>query len=196
MEEVSNSPGRGHISASTGPGSTGLGPAGLGPVRLGLIIAVIVLVLDQASKLALLYFFYGKVVGIELLLVNPWPVLPFLDFTVVWNRGISYGLFQQHSELGRWVLTAFKLGAAVFLTFWLKKSTNRVEAVGIGLIIGGAIGNAIDRILHGAVFDFVHFHIGEFSWYVFNVADAAIVVGVGLMLLGQVIPARAAAEKP
>ncbi len=152
--------------------------------RIGLAIALVCLLADQASKLFLIY-------GTTLRLTYPWPVLPFLDLTVVWNRGISYGLFQQDSEAGRWFLAAFKIAAAIFLTFWLRKSANRAETIGIGLIIGGAIGNAIDRILHGAVFDFVHFHIGDFSWYVFNIADAAIVFGVIFMMLGQILPSRA-----
>jgi signal peptidase II len=166
-----------------------MAPPAKSSLRGGLAVALIVLVLDQASKLALIY-------GSDLRLTYPWPVLPFFDLTVVWNRGISYGLFQQDSEAGRWILTGFKLFAAIFLAFWLKKSANRWEAAGIGMIIGGAIGNAIDRILHGAVFDFAHFHVGRFSWYVFNIADAAIVVGVGLMLLAQFIPTRPAPEKP
>jgi signal peptidase II len=145
-------------------------------LALGLKVAALLLLADQASKLWLIY-------GTHLRLTYPWPVLPFLDITVVWNRGISYGLFQQNSELGRWILTGIKLLAAVILFFWLRKAEARLEAIGIGLIIGGAIGNAIDRILHGAVFDFVHFHVGTFSWYVFNVADAAIVIGVILMVL-------------
>jgi len=153
-------------------------------LRIGLWIAAICLLADQASKLGLIY-------GTSLRLTYPWPVLPFLDITVVWNRGISYGLFQQDSEAGRWVLAAFKFAAAIFLTFWLRKSVSRLETIGIGLIIGGAIGNAIDRVIHGAVFDFVHFHVGSFSWYVFNVADAAIVCGVILMVLGQILPSRA-----
>jgi signal peptidase II len=144
-------------------------------LALGLKVAVLLLLADQATKLALIY-------GTHLRLTYPWPLLPFLDFTVVWNRGISYGLFQQNSDLGRWILTGVKIVAAIVLFFWLRKAENRLEAVGIGLIIGGAIGNAIDRILHGAVFDFVHFHVGSFSWYVFNVADAAIVIGVVLMV--------------
>jgi signal peptidase II len=162
------------------------GAAMPGLVRLGFLFAACCLVLDQATKLALL--------STDIRLTYPWPILPWIDLTVVWNRGISYGLFQQHSELGRWILTAFKLGAAVFLVFWLRKAAGRLEAAGIGLIIGGAIGNAIDRIIHGAVFDFLHFHVGDFSWYVFNIADACIVVGVGLMLLGQLFPALFAKE--
>ncbi|MCA0406102.1 MAG: signal peptidase II, partial [Proteobacteria bacterium] len=134
--------------------------------------------------------------GTDLRLTYPWPILPVFDLTVVWNYGISYGLFQQHTEWGRWGLVALKLGAAVVLSFWLRKAASKLEAAGIGLIIGGAIGNAIDRIVHGAVFDFAHFHVGSFSWYVFNIADAGIVVGVGLMLLAQLINPAPAPEKP
>ncbi|MCA1952195.1 MAG: signal peptidase II [Hyphomicrobiales bacterium] len=158
-------------------------------VRLGLLVAALTLALDQASKLWLLF-------ASDIRLTYPWAVLPFLDLTVVWNRGISYGLFQQEAEWGRWALTAFKIGAAIFLLVWLRRAASRAEAAGIGLIIGGALGNAIDRILHGAVFDFAHVHVGDFSWYVFNVADAAIVAGVGAMLLGQLGQARSAPKLP
>lgn len=155
----------------------------------GLACAALCLVLDQASKLALIY-------GTDLRLTYPWPILPVFDLTVVWNYGISYGLFQQNTELGRWALVALKLGAAIALLFWLRKALTRLEAAGIGLIIGGAIGNAIDRIFHGAVFDFAHFHVGSFDWYVFNIADAGIVVGVGLMLFAQLLNPDTAPEKP
>lgn len=158
-------------------------------LAFGLMVAAVCLVLDQVSKLALIY-------GTDLRLTYPWPLLPVFDLTVVWNYGISYGLFQQHTEWGRWGLVALKLGAAVVLTFWLRKAESRLEAAGIGLIIGGAVGNAIDRIVHGAVFDFAHVHVGSFSWYVFNIADAGIVVGVAFMLLAQLVNPAAAPEKP
>lgn len=157
--------------------------------RLGLGVALAVLLADQISKLALIY-------GTDIRLTYPWPVLPFLDLTVVWNRGISYGLFQQDGEAGRWFLAGFKLAAAIFLGFWLKKTASRLEAAGIGMIMGGAVGNAIDRVLHGAVFDFAHFHVGSFSWYVFNIADAAIVVGAGAMVFSQLFSSRNAPESP
>ncbi len=156
-------------------------------LRLGLTVALVLLLVDQATKLYLIF-------GTNLRLTWPWRITPFLDFTVVWNRGISYGLFQQETEAGRWILTGVKLVAAVILFFWLKRAENRVEAIGIGLIIGGAIGNAIDRIWHGAVFDFVHFHVGDFSWYVFNAADAAIVIGVLLMVASPLLTLRRGAD--
>ena len=141
------------------------------PFRLGTLVALLTLALDQAIKL---YLLFGYVLPVR----EPLVVAPFLEFIVVWNRGISYGLFQQHSEFGRWALTAVSIVAAVGLLVWMRRAESRLLAASLGLIIGGAVGNAIDRIAYGAVFDFVHFHVGGFSWYVFNVADAAIVAGV------------------
>ena len=148
---------------------------GARPFRLGLIAALVTLALDQASKLFLL-FIYGLPAHYPLRLG------PYFDLTVVWNRGISYGLFQQDTPLGRWLLTGFMVAAALILSVWMYRARSRVTALGLGLIVGGAIGNAIDRASYGAVFDFAHFHVGNFSWYVFNLADAAIVLGVPCLL--------------
>lgn len=137
----------------------------------GLVALFVTLVADQASKLYLLYVY-------DLPLHDPLELGRFLTLTVVWNRGISYGLFQQGTEFGRWLLVAIAAISAVVLGYWMAKAGNRLLAVSLGIIIGGAVGNGIDRVLHGAVFDFIHLHAGEWSWYVFNVADAAIVIGV------------------
>jgi signal peptidase II len=154
------------------------------PARLGALTALVTLALDQVSKLYLLF-------GYELPLKEPVVLAPFLELIVVWNRGISYGLFQQDSELGRWALFAVMIAAAVGLSVWMVRATSRLLAASLGLIVGGAIGNAIDRVAYGAVFDFVHFHVGSFSWYVFNVADAAIVAGVvGLVYDSLVLDKR------
>ena len=154
------------------------------PARFGAVTALVTLVLDQASKLYLLFTY-------ELPLKEPLVLAPFLELIVVWNRGISYGLFQQDSELGRWALLAISIGAVVGLSIWLGRAAGRLLAASLGLIIGGAAGNAIDRVAYGAVFDFVHFHVGSFSWYVFNVADAAIVAGVvGLLYDALVLDKR------
>jgi len=154
------------------------------PARLGALTALVTLALDQASKLYLLF-------GYELPLKEPVVMAPFLELLVVWNRGISYGLFQQDSELGRWALFAVMIAAVVGLSVWMARATSRLLASSLGLIVGGAIGNAIDRLAYGAVFDFVHFHVGSFSWYVFNVADAAIVAGVvGLVYDSLVLDKR------
>jgi signal peptidase II len=154
------------------------------PARLGLATALVTLVLDQATKLALLFPY-------ELTLKEPVALTPFLDLRVVWNRGISYGLLQQDSELGRYALIAISLVAALALSFWIRRTTGRLLAVALGLIVGGALGNVIDRFAYGAVFDFIHVHAGPYSWYVFNVADAAIVAGVvGLLYDSLVLEKR------
>ncbi|ARO56059.1 Lipoprotein signal peptidase (Prolipoprotein signal peptidase) (Signal peptidase II) (SPase II) [Methylorubrum extorquens] len=150
--------------------------------RSGLIALLATLVLDQASKLWL-YF------GTDLVMTQPWRLAPFADFVVVWNRGVSYGLFQQEGGLGRWLLVAVSLAAAIGLSVWMRRAGSRLLAVALGLIVGGALGNAIDRAAYGAVFDFVHLHAGAWSWYVFNVADAAIVAGVVGLILDSLRPA-------
>ena len=154
------------------------------PGRFGVVLALVTLALDQASKLYLLF-------GYELPLKEPLVLAPFLELIVVWNRGISYGLFQQDSDLGRWALLAVMVAAAIGLSVWMARATSRLLAGSLGLIVGGALGNAIDRVAYGAVFDFVHFYVGSFSWYVFNVADAAIVAGVvGLVYDSLVLDKR------
>jgi signal peptidase II len=143
--------------------------------RIGFAFALLTLGLDQATKLYTLFSF-------DLPVKEPVHLAPFLSLIVVWNRGISYGLFQQDGNLGRWILVAVSLAAALGLSIWIRKAHGRVLAASLGLIVGGAIGNAIDRVAYGAVFDFIHLHVGPYSWYVFNVADAAIVAGVAGLL--------------
>ena len=143
--------------------------------RFGVVVALIVCAIDQAVKLWLLNVFDLANRGIVHL-------TPFLDLVLTWNTGISYGLFPQESDFGRYVLLALKAGAVLVLWIWLARAESRLTALALGLIIGGAIGNAIDRLVYGAVVDFVLFHITtksfNFTWYVFNLADAAIVAGV------------------
>ena len=146
-------------------------PASRDRVRFGLTLAAVILVLDQLTKFFVLY-------GLELQLGERRIVTAFMDLVLTYNRGISYGLFQQDGEFGRWFLVAVKLGAAVLFVFWLMRAESRVVAASLGLLIAGAVGNAIDRILHGAVIDFVSLHALGFYWYVFNLADIAIVAGV------------------
>jgi signal peptidase II len=156
------------------------------PSRLGISTAVVVMLVDQVTKLYLLYPY-------DLPVREPVRLAPFLDLMVVWNRGISYGLFQQDGDLGRWLLVGVSLIAALALGAWITKARSLVLALSLGLVAGGAVGNAIDRIAHGAVFDFIHIHAMSFSWYVFNVADAAIVAGVvGLLYDSFVLEGRRA----
>ncbi|HVT54849.1 MAG TPA: signal peptidase II, partial [Xanthobacteraceae bacterium] len=105
-------------------------------------------------------------------------VTPFFDLVLAMNKGISYGLLQQDGTFGRWLLVMVNLAAAGLFIFWLSRARDRLLAVAIGFLIGGALGNAVDRALYGAVVDFVLLHWGDWRWYVFNIADAAIVAGV------------------
>jgi signal peptidase II len=151
-----------------------------GPVTgLGLITALITGALDQALKLWLLFVY-------DLGSKGSVPVAPFVDFVLTWNTGISYGWFQQDGPVGAWALVALKVIAVALLWIWLARSWTRLSALSLGLIIGGAIGNGIDRVAYWAVVDFVHMHVEtaswDFSWYVFNLADVAIIAGVAGLL--------------
>ena len=151
---------------------------------LGFSVALVTLILDQATKLYTLFVF-------DLPVKEPVEFAPFINLIVVWNRGISYGLFQQDGDLGRWILVVVSILASIGLSVWIRRTTAKLLAASLGLIVGGAIGNVIDRLAYGAVFDFIQFQIGSWSWYVFNVADAAIVAGViGLLYDSLVLEAR------
>ena len=155
----------------------GVAPRRLGPhLKIGVGVAALVFIVDLASKLWVLD-------GLALEATGPIRILPWLDFVLVWNRGVSYGLFQQESDLGRWLLVGVTVVATIALAAWMARTTSRLSAVALGLVVGGAVGNGVDRVVYGAVVDFVHFHVADFSWYVFNVADAAIVAGAALIVL-------------
>src|ERR1700742_3944918 len=161
-----------------------------GPLtRFGAIVAILALAIDQATKLYLLFVF-------DLAARGPVRLGPFFDFVLTRNTGISYGLFQTEGALGQWVLTGFKVIAVAALWVWLARARDRLTALSLGLIIGGAIGNAIDRLAYGWVADFVFFHIStanwRFDWYVFNLADVAIVAGVIGLLYDSLVMDRAA----
>lgn len=145
------------------------------PRALGAIIALIALALDQGSKLWLIFVY-----GIEAR--QPVALAPFFDVVMAWNPGISYSLFRADSDAGRYTLLAMQLAATSFLCLWLWRTPSRIAAIGLGLLIGSALGNAYDRFAYGAVADFFHFHVGNFSWYVFNIADVGIVAGVAVLL--------------
>lgn len=155
--------------------------------RFGLAVAVIACLIDQASKLYLLF--------VVDLANHPLRLGPFFDFVLTKNTGISYGLFQTQGALGQWLLLAFKAVAVVLLALWLARAQGKLTALSLGLIIGGAVGNAIDRLAYGWVADFVFFHVSSgtwrFNWYVFNLADVAIVAGVIGLLYESVTGERA-----
>jgi len=161
-----------------------------GPLTgFGLIVALIACIADQASKLYLLFVF-------DLAAHGPVRLGPFIDFVLTKNTGISYGLFQTQGAVGHAVLVLVKVLAVILLWVWLARARERLAAISLGLIIGGAIGNTIDRLAYGWVADFVYFHIStaswRFGWYVFNLADVAIVAGVIGLLYESLVVDRAA----
>ena len=155
---------------------------------LGLIAGACAFAIDQGNKLWMLRFF-----GIEDR--PPIKVLPVLDIVMAWNRGISYSLLRADTPTGRWILAALSLAVTSIFAFWLWKAKSRPLAIGLGLIIGAALANALDRVMYGAVADFYHFHtpfsLGPLSNYVFNLADVAIVAGVGLLLYDSLLVGEA-----
>ncbi len=173
----------------------GARPAGRlwGPLtRFGLAVAVAVAVADQAAKLWLLF-------GLDLGARGGLTLAPFLDLVLTWNPGISYGMFRQQGPLGQWGLVGLKAIGVALLWIWLARASSRLTALSLGLIIGGAIGNAADRLHWPGVMDFALFHLeiggSRYDWYVFNLADVAIVAGV-IGLLYETLIGNSAAKAP
>lgn len=158
---------------------------------LGLIVALLVLAADQASK-------WWVLNGLDLPALRQVVLLPVLNLTMVWNNGVTFGLLNGLGAWGHVALACVALAVVFALGVWLRKAESAVVATAIGLIAGGAVGNVIDRVRFGAVVDFIHAHIdtrwGDFSWYVFNVADAAIVCGVAALIIDSQFSARRRGE--
>lgn len=150
---------------------------------IGFAAALVGIVADQATKLWMLGPFALETKGRV-------AVAPFLDLVMVWNRGVSYGLLEQHSALGRWLLVAVGIGGTILFSWWLWSTRGVLAALSLGLIVAGAFSNVIDRLRYGAVADFFLLHAGGFEWYVFNLADAWIVAGVAGLLLSWALERR------
>ena len=146
----------------------------MSPRFAGGLVALAVLAADQTSKLSLLY-------GLKMVEGQSIKIAPFFDIHLLWNPGISYSLFSQATAGGRRALLGFTIVAVLLLGLWLWRVSGRLAALALGAIIGGALGNGYDRLAYGAVADFCDFHIGNWHWYVFNIADTAIVLGVALL---------------
>lgn len=152
----------------------------LSPRALGLCAVIFAAAADQLHK-----FWMLNVFRIEAR--QPIRLAPFLDVMLSWNYGVSYSLFPAHEGAGRALLLATQAVIITALLFWLWRASNRLTGVALGLVIGGALGNAADRVARGAVADFFYLHttlpVGPLANYVFNVADVAITAGVALLLL-------------
>ena len=157
------------------------------PRRLGLLATLAILVTDQANKLWLIFVY-----GIEAR--QPIRLTPFFDVIYKKNTGISYSLLRAQTGPQRIALLIFIFSATAFLGVWLWKARTKIAGLGLGLIVGGALGNFYDRLAYGFVVDFYHFHLGSFSWYVFNIADVSIVFGVGLLIYDSLFEAKKPCE--
>ena len=145
------------------------------PVPLGLLVAILAIGVDQATKWWILIYIMDPPRVIN--------VTPFFNLVLVWNRGISFGMFSDESTARVWILSFLALGIVGFLANWLWKAESKRVAISLGLIIGGALGNVIDRAVHSAVLDFLDFYAGSVRCPAFNAADSFITVGAILLIL-------------
>jgi signal peptidase II len=159
------------------------------PAAVGGLSALAVVLVDQIVKAGVLAHFDSPGVDSS-------PLGPFLNLTLQLNRGISFSLFARDFASAQVALLALTLAVVGLLTWWLFRSRSILPAVGLGLIIGGAVGNAIDRLAHGAVVDYLDLHLFGRHFFVFNIADAAINVGVALLILDLlVVPNASESQK-
>jgi signal peptidase II len=157
---------------------------------VGLACAALALALDQGSKLLLLYGFHFIDDGPHRI-----QVLPFFNLVMVWNPGVSYGLFPAHGPAGTALIVVLTMTAVAVLGWLLWRAERKILAAGLGLVIGGALGNLIDRLIYSRVADFFHFYVHGYDWYVFNIADCTIALGVAALLYDALLrPEQQAGE--
>ena len=145
---------------------------------LGFIVALLVFALDQLAKWVVTGPLGINYVGAQLYL------LPIFQFTYTQNNGISLGLFNATTEVGRWMLVALTSAIAIGVAYWMGREKNRIDQLALGMVLGGALGNFLDRTFHGYVVDFLDLHFGEWRpFLIFNIGDAAISIAVVILLL-------------
>jgi signal peptidase II len=160
-----------------------------GLTLLGLLAAAVVLAADQASKWWILQVIHLPEVGQIVM-------FPVLNLTMVWNRGVTFGLLNGFGQWSSVALAGVALAVVAALGVWLRRAETTLVAMALGTIAGGAVSNVIDRLRFGAVVDFIHAHVGSWSWYVFNLADAAIVCGVAALVLESLLPRARKSRSP
>jgi signal peptidase II len=156
-------------------------------MRWGLTVAALVAIADQLVKAWILGLFAAQPAGGGVV-----QVASFFNLVLAWNHGMSFGLFNSNAALNAAIFTVLAAIIVGGLVMWLWRVQEPLLAVAIGLVIGGAVGNVVDRLWRGAVVDFLDFHLGEWHWFAFNLADAAICIGVGLMLIDSLLGRREA----
>ena len=154
---------------------------------LGLSLALLIIILDQLSKYYILEY-----------VVNEYGVIPctsFFNIVRAWNTGVSFSMFNDMGNMGIWVLSLSSIIIVCFLIYWLYKENNKLIQISLGFIIGGALGNVIDRIRLGAVFDFLDFYVGDKHWPAFNVADSFICIGATIIIIHGLFVAQKKEEE-
>jgi signal peptidase II len=151
---------------------------------LGLAVAVLVAAADQLSKYWVLGFFAGRT-GIPVV-----EMAPFFNLVLTGNRGVSFGMFNNDAGMNTAVFTAVAAVIVVGLLVWLRRAESVLLKVALGMVIGGAVGNVADRLIRGAVVDFLDFHLGDWHWFAFNIADSGICLGVAALLIDGLIGHR------
>ena len=152
------------------------------------LASLLLIVLDQLSKTYLISYLKTKSNFIL-------EILPFLDFVYAWNYGISFGLFKQYYQYSNYVLLVLNSFIVIYLINLLFKSDSKLSIIGLNLIIGGALGNLTDRIIRGAVFDFIYFNYQNFSFPAFNLADSFISIGAALFIYDYFFHKKPLAQK-
>jgi signal peptidase II len=159
--------------------------------RLGFSIALLVFALDQLSKWIVTGPLGVNFIGAE------YYILPIFQFTYTQNNGISLGLLNAQTEVGRWMLVGLTTAIAIGVAVWIGREKNRIDQAALGMVLGGALGNILDRTLHGYVVDFLDLHFGEWRpFLVFNVGDAAISIAVVILLLRAFLARKDHREGP
>ena len=153
---------------------------------LGWIVIIAAIAADQASKLAVDFLITEN---------HVYAITSWFNLVKVWNTGVSFSMFNNHGNIGRWVLIVLAVAVSLCLIYLMCKESNRVKQVAYSLIIGGAIGNVIDRIRYGAVLDFLDFHYKTYHWPAFNLADTVICVGAGLFILMEILNGKKKGKK-
>ena len=148
--------------------------------KLAVPFILILIFLDQVTKWWIINYIMQP---IKIL-----PITPFFNIVLTWNSGISFGIFSNQGSFSVIILSTLATLIVFFLAAWLMKAENKKLIIGLICIIGGAIGNIIDRVYHGAVIDFLDFHIKSYHWPAFNVADSCIFIGATLIILDSLFP--------
>lgn len=152
-------------------------------LRRGLLIALCVIALDQATKWWILLSVMNPPHLIE--------IMPMFNLVLTWNRGVSFGLFDAGSAAGPWILSGVAVVIVAVLLYWLRGAKGKLVAIAVGFIAGGAAGNVIDRMVHGAVVDFLDVYWGSYHWPAFNVADSGITIGAALLVIDSIFSGQA-----